>query len=96
MSITKEPIGHIARLARLEFAPEDYDLMAERFRAVIDMVDKSGELDIKIDGRLNCDLINRLREDEIKESSPREDILANAPTSVAGCISVPRIIGQVE
>lgn len=35
---------------------------------------------------------NEMREDEVKESFPREEILRNAPSKEAGCFIVPKVL----
>ncbi len=84
-------IKRLAKLARLRIPEEKYAKMESDMEGIVRMVENLP--DLSSDGAL-IDLNNtmELREDEIKPSTPRDEILANAPKAVAGCIVVPKTV----
>ncbi|MCI6639617.1 MAG: Asp-tRNA(Asn)/Glu-tRNA(Gln) amidotransferase subunit GatC [Pygmaiobacter massiliensis] len=84
-------VRHIAKLAKLQI-PEDKMAQFEReLSDIVGMVEKLPAL--TGDGAL-LDETNtmQLREDVVKPSFPREEMLKNAPQSAAGCFVVPKTV----
>ena len=84
-------VRHIAKLAKLQI-PEDKMAQFEReLSDIVGMVEKLPAL--TGDGSL-LDETNtmQLREDVVKPSFPREEMLKNAPQSAAGCFVVPKTV----
>ena len=84
-------IRHIAKLSRLRI--EDSELegyekeMADIIAMVEAMPDISDELTVDPENAMT------LRKDEISETKiPRDEILKNAPKTVAGCVVVPKTV----
>ncbi len=94
MSISKEEVLHVAHLARLEFEEEELERFAEQLAAILSYVEKLGELDTSnIEPTYHAlNMTNVFREDEIKESTPTEEALANAPERENGFFVVPKVI----
>lgn len=84
----KIDIRHIAKLSRLKLDESQYSKFQQQMQDIVEMV----ELMPDMDGKLAVDPDNRmeLRPDEIAPSLPREDLLANAPATAAGCVVVPK------
>lgn len=84
-------IKHIARLSRLHFREEDVQRFQKEMEGIIHMVEHlpepSGQ-NLEVD---RADAME-LRRDEIRPSMAREDILANAPRTAAGCVVVPKTV----
>lgn len=94
MAISKKEIEHIAKLSMLEIDEKHFEKLANDMNAIVEMVDKLKDLDtgkvvdlIELDGNYNI-----FREDEIKPSFSRKDILANAPEKKDNCFFVPKIV----
>ena len=94
MKITKEQVEHVANLARLNLTEEEKELMIKDMEAIIDFANQINELDISnINPTAHVIPINNVfREDVVKPSIDREELLSNAPNKENGCFSVPRIV----
>lgn len=84
-------IKHIAKLSRLHIEEEKILKFQQDMQNIIQMVEKLP--DVK-DQTLGVDRNNpmALREDEIRPSMRRDDVLANAPKTAAGCVIVPKTV----
>jgi aspartyl-tRNA(Asn)/glutamyl-tRNA(Gln) amidotransferase subunit C len=94
MKITKETIEHIANLSKLELSEQELSKLTTDMENIILYVDKLNELDTT-DIEPTAHIIplrNVFREDIVKESFNREDILMNAPSNESGCFKVPKIV----
>jgi aspartyl-tRNA(Asn)/glutamyl-tRNA(Gln) amidotransferase subunit C len=89
--IDRAQVLHVARLARLDLAEEDVERMARELSAVLDHIEKIGEL--KLDDVAPTahviDVVNALRPDEPRPSLPRDVALASAPEVVDDGFGVP-------
>jgi len=94
MKINLELVDHIARLSRIELTDRERDLFSRQLTRILEYVDKLKELDTTdvepITGGL--ELANVYRKDELAESLPRRDVLANAPGGDGEFFRVPRVI----
>jgi aspartyl-tRNA(Asn)/glutamyl-tRNA(Gln) amidotransferase subunit C len=89
--IDREQVLHVARLARLELTDDEVERMSGELSAVLDHIEKIGELDL--DGVAPTthviEVENALRPDEPEPSLPREVALAEAPAVADGGFLVP-------
>lgn len=94
MSISKQEIEHVAKLARLNLSEQEIDKYAFEMSNLIDFVNKLNELDTTgVEPTANAiKMQNVFREDKIGQSLDREKILENAPSKEAGCFRVPRVV----
>lgn len=92
MSISKEEILHVAQLARLQLTDAEMDGL--NMEKVITFADQLSELDMAGTEPTNhvSDVYNVLREDTVKPSFDRDDILKNAPSKARGCFLVPKVV----
>lgn len=92
--ITREDVGHVARLARLELNDDELERMREQLNAILGYIDKLRELDItNVEPTSHAvPLVNVMREDEVVPCVPTDAMLANAPDRVGELFRVPRII----
>ncbi|MBC7959170.1 MAG: Asp-tRNA(Asn)/Glu-tRNA(Gln) amidotransferase subunit GatC [Vallitaleaceae bacterium] len=94
MKITKEQVTHVANLARLNLTEEEKEVMTKDMASIISFVDQMNGLDIS--GIKPTDHIipinNVFRDDVVKPSMNREELLRNAPEQENGCYSVPKIV----
>ncbi len=92
MKVTTEQLKHIASLARLKLTDEELESLG--LEAVIEFANKLSELDTQQALPTNhiSDIYNVFREDEVKPSFERDDILKNAPAKARGCVLVPKVV----
>lgn len=92
--ITKREVEHVARLARLELSDEERETFTKQLNNILTYVEKLNELDTK-DVEPTSHVLqiqNIFKEDEIRESLPRERALSNAPDRTDEFYRVPKII----
>lgn len=87
----KIDINHIAKLARLKMDAQQAEKFSRQMGDIIDMVDNLPAIEGTATG-LDPENPMLLRSDTVCPSSPREEILSNAPQVEAGCVVVPRIV----
>lgn len=92
-------VEDIANLAKIKITDAEANELEKSMNEIIAMIEKLNEADLNIkDGeKLGDILLEELlpmdfREDEESESMSNEELLMNAPKSVAGCIIVPKTI----
>ena len=92
MSITREDVLHVARLARLELTEPEVERLQEQLSAILEAVSKVQELDLSDvppTSHPSADVVNVWREDEPRPSLPRDEALANAPAVQDVMFKVP-------
>lgn len=94
MSLTKEQVQHIATLARLKLADEEFDDVVAKLSSIVDFVDQlqAAATDDVIPMAHPLNMSQRLRADEVTESDERERIQENAPEVKDGYYLVPRVL----
>lgn len=92
--ITTEDIEYVARLAKLTLSDEEKEMLTNQMDGIVEMANKISGLDTTGVNPTNhiLDIKNVFREDEVKDSYSREDILKNAPAKEAGCLVVPNVV----
>ena len=94
MEITDKLVAYVAELAHLKLDDAQKRQAADDLARVIGYVDKLSELDT--DGVEPMShafpVTNVFREDEVRESMAREQVLANAPAVKDGCFLVPKTV----
>ncbi len=94
MSVSKEDVRYLANLARLEFTDKEEEKFTNDLSNIVDFANTLSKVDVE-NVRPTAhilDLQNVLREDIVGKSYSREEILKNAPSKQAGCISVPKVM----
>jgi aspartyl-tRNA(Asn)/glutamyl-tRNA(Gln) amidotransferase subunit C len=91
MSISREDVLHVARLARLELSDAEVERFQEQLSAILEAVSKVQELDLGDVPPTShpLDVVNVWREDEPRPSLPLEDAFANAPARRDDLFEVP-------
>ena len=92
--ITKKEVEHVSRLARLDLSDEEKETFTKQLNNILTYVEKLNELDTK-DVEPTSHVLqiqNIFKEDEIRESLPRERALSNAPDRTDEFYRVPKII----
>ncbi|HKZ70606.1 MAG TPA: Asp-tRNA(Asn)/Glu-tRNA(Gln) amidotransferase subunit GatC [Anaerolineales bacterium] len=94
MPLTLEEVQHIAELAKLELTEEEQAQFREQLSAVLDYAAQLRAVDTSAIPPTATVLPLRtvLRDDVVKPSLRREDLLANAPEQEAGCFRVPAVL----
>ncbi|MCR3922100.1 MAG: Asp-tRNA(Asn)/Glu-tRNA(Gln) amidotransferase subunit GatC [Firmicutes bacterium] len=94
MTITRNEVDHVARLARLEMTEEEMVQATGELNKILQYIDKLNKLDTTdvLPTAHVLPLQNVLREDKIQACLTRQDALANAPEEEDGMFRVPRVI----
>ena len=94
MKIDKESLKKIAHLARLEIKPEDEASLLSSMDSVLSWMEQLNEIDTEGVEPLThiMEETNIWREDVSKNTLSRSEALANAPSSNAAYIMVPKVI----
>ena len=94
--LTRDDVAKVARLARLTLSEEELDLFTEQLRQILGHAEDIAALDLAgVSATAHpFGLINVVREDEVRESLDRDEVLASAPDAREGRFAVPRIMGE--
>lgn len=94
MIITDEIINYVSSLARLDLNTEEKTKIKGEIEKIIDYMDVLNTLDTTDVEPMShvLPVTNVFREDVVKPSVPREEILANAPESDEGAFRVPKTV----
>jgi aspartyl-tRNA(Asn)/glutamyl-tRNA(Gln) amidotransferase subunit C len=89
--IDRDQVLHVARLARLKLTDEEVERMSVELSAVLDHIEKIGELDLEgVEPTSHVVPVeNVLRADEPRPSWPRERMLELAPEASQIGFEVP-------
>ena len=87
-------VAYVARLARLHLSDEERALLQGQLQGIVEYVRKVRELDVSgIEPMAHgIPLQNVFRKDEVRDSLPHEEVMANAPKQRDGQFVVPRIV----
>ncbi|MFC4254548.1 Asp-tRNA(Asn)/Glu-tRNA(Gln) amidotransferase subunit GatC [Altererythrobacter xixiisoli] len=99
MSVTRETVAKIAKLARISMDEQELDRMVPEFNSILDWVEQLGEVDTSgVEPmtavmpqalRLRADQVNA---DPLTGGGIRDRVLANAPDAEHGFFAVPKVI----
>ncbi len=94
MSVNRQDVENIAKLARLEFGENEKDELTSNLNGILGYFDKLSELDTENVEPLThiLPVQNVMREDVIKGSVGQEIALGNAPEADKGHFVIPRVI----
>ena len=90
-------VAHIAALARLKLSPEAAAKLGREMESIVGYVEMLSELDVSgIEPTAHAvPRSNVIRDDKVKESFPRELMLANAPAEVnQELVRVPQVLAE--
>ncbi len=94
MSLDKDQVQHIAMLARLKLADDEFDETVDKLSRIVDFVDQLSQAEtegvVPMAHPLNES--QRLRVDEVTESDQREALQENASSVENGLYLVPKVI----
>jgi aspartyl-tRNA(Asn)/glutamyl-tRNA(Gln) amidotransferase subunit C len=91
VSIEREDVLHVARLARLDLREEEVERLTRELAAILDAVGKVAELDLADVPPTShpLDVVNVWADDEPEPSLSLADALANAPETEGPLFRVP-------
>jgi aspartyl-tRNA(Asn)/glutamyl-tRNA(Gln) amidotransferase subunit C len=94
--LSRHDVEHVANLARLALTPEEIDRFTEQLGVILDHAEDVAALDLEgVEPTAHpLPLANVLRDDEVRPSLDREEVLAQAPAAEDGRFRVPRILGE--
>ncbi|MBS1251813.1 MAG: Aspartyl/glutamyl-tRNA(Asn/Gln) amidotransferase subunit C [Anaerolineales bacterium] len=94
MGLTREQVTHVAELAKLGLTDEEMDQFGDQLSAILEYAEKIQELDTEAipPTASVLDVQNVMRDDEVRPSMSREDVLANAPDAEAGQFKVRAVL----
>ena len=95
-SLSREEVAHVAKLALLELTDEELDLFTVQLCSVIDTAQEMNALDLEgVEPTHHpLGLTNVFREDEVRPSLNRDEVLAQAPDVEDDRFKVPPALGE--
>jgi len=94
LALTIEEVEHVARLARLSLTDSEKEMYAQQLGSILDFFAMLNRL--PTDGveplAHVLPLFNVMREDEVGQSLPRDEAIANAALTEDGQFKVPKIV----
>lgn len=93
IQVDEKLVKEIASLARLDLSQEETEMFVSQFKDILDYVSILNEVDTEDVPPAYLSSANESvnREDEIEESVPTEEFLANAPQSKDNYVVIPRV-----
>ncbi len=94
MKLSREQVIAIAELAKLDLTEQEIEQYAEQLSAVLDYASRLEQLntdDIPPTASV-LPLQNVMREDVVRPSLPREQVIANAPAAIEGQFRVDAVL----
>ena len=94
MQITKELVQYVAELSRIKLSEQDAENMQNDLGAIVDYMEVLNKLDTDSVEPIShiFNITNVMREDEVKESYDRNEILKNAPERTDETVVVPKTV----
>ena len=94
MSVDKDTVKKIARLARLDVPEERQEQIAGELQAILSWIEELSEVDTaNVEPLANVTGHSLpLRVDKVTDGNKVDDILANAPEQASGFFVVPKVV----
>jgi aspartyl-tRNA(Asn)/glutamyl-tRNA(Gln) amidotransferase subunit C len=96
--LTLDEVRHVARLGRLRLSEQELELYRDQLSTVLDHIGMLAELDVEgVEPMAHpAEITNRLDEDDVALSLPRQTLLALAPAVKGAYLAVPKVLGGDE
>ena len=96
MSLTREEVEQVSRLARLRLSESELNGMTFQLGRILEYIEQLSELDTDDVQPMahGVELYNVFRPDQPRPSLDREEALANAPKRDGECYRVPPVLGD--
>ena len=93
LQIDEKLVKEIASLARLDLTDEEIEIFVSQFKDILEYVSILNEVDTENIPPAYSSSANKsvTREDEIEESVPTQEFLANVPQSKDEYVVIPRV-----
>ena len=94
--ISRDDVAHVAHLARLALSDEELERFTEQLGAILDHAQDVAALDTSgVPPTAHpLPLENVLRDDVVRPTLDRDEVLAQAPAAEGPFFRVPRILGE--
>lgn len=94
MSVDRETVAKIARLADIRVEEAELDALSTELNAILDWVEQLAEVDTEDVAPMTSVARMTLawRKDNVTDGGKRDDVLANAPMREEGFFAVPKVI----
>ncbi|HCP00935.1 MAG TPA: Asp-tRNA(Asn)/Glu-tRNA(Gln) amidotransferase GatCAB subunit C [Rhodospirillaceae bacterium] len=94
MALDTDTVRRIARLARIQVDDTDLAPLADELNNIISWIEQLDEVDTDGVAPMTSvgEMAQRFRVDEINDGDLQEDVLANAPDTVDGFFTVPKVV----
>ena len=94
MSVDKETVRKVARLARIAMPEEKLEPMAEELNGILSWIEQLNEVDIEDVEAMTTPVKMAMpqREDKVTDGGIRDKVLANAPKTEDGFFVVPKAV----
>jgi len=94
MKITTDEVKYVANLAKLYVDEAEAEKLTSEMESIINFADMLEEIDTESIAPTNhaMKVQNVFREDVVKPSYNREEVLKNAPSQEGGCYLVPKVV----
>jgi aspartyl-tRNA(Asn)/glutamyl-tRNA(Gln) amidotransferase subunit C len=98
MSIDRETVDHVARLARLALTHDERDRLREQLSSILGHINVIAEADTsEVPASANIlPMTNVMTEDASRPSAPTQALLANAPAHEDGYFRVRAVLEEGE
>lgn len=94
MSIDKNTVTKIARLARIKVTEDEKDVLSRELSSILKMIEELSK--VNTDGIEPLTSVVQMqlfeREDAVTDGAMQEKILTNAPEHTAGFFVVPKVV----
>ena len=94
MSIDKDTVKHISKLARISLEDKKVEILAKDLRSIMKFIEKLNKLNTEkispLTSIINASL--KSRKDEVKDGKIRDQILKNSPEKNDEFFVVPKVI----
>lgn len=94
MSLDKNAVKKVARLARIRVSEEETETLATELSKILGMVEQLNEVSTKSVEPMTSviEMMAPLRDDVVTDGAMQQKILANAPEQTAGFFVVPKVV----
>ena len=94
MQITNELVSYVANLSRIKLDENEISEMQSQMSEIVNYMDSLNQLDTENIEPLShiFNITNVMRDDEVRDSYEREEILKNAPAHTEEAFIVPKTV----
>ena len=94
MSVDRDTVAKIAKLARIRIEAEQMEPLAAELSNILGWIEQLNELDTEGVAPMTSvvEVEAPLREDEVTDGDCRDQVLANAPEAAEGFFLVPKVV----